>query len=73
MHRTAGKQLEKRLENGLFLSSYRCGPFRGGVLVKQTGKRQQDGAQVAGGTLLFAVQGQYPSNHAARRSITDMV
>ena len=65
--------MEGRLENGLFLSSYRRGPFRGCVLVKQTCKRQQDGAQVAGGWLLFVVQGQVPSNPTALRSITDVV
>lgn len=42
------------------------------VAINQTGKRQQDGTQVAGGTLLFVVQGQDPSDPATRRSITDV-
>ena len=42
------------------------------VAINQTGKRQQDGTQVAGGTLLFVVQGQDPSDPAARRSVTDV-
>lgn len=42
------------------------------VAINQTGKRQQDGTQIAGGTLLFVVQGQDPSDPAARRSVTDV-
>ena len=42
------------------------------VAINQTGRRQPDGARIAGGTLLFAVQGQDPSDPAARRSITDV-
>lgn len=42
------------------------------VTINQTGKRQEDGTQIAGGTLLFATQGQDPSDPAARRSITDV-
>jgi hypothetical protein len=42
------------------------------VAINEAGKRQQDGAQVAAGTLLFVVQGQDPSDPAARRSITDV-
>jgi hypothetical protein len=42
------------------------------IAINQTGKRQQDGAQIAGGTLLFVVQGQDPFDPAARRSITDV-
>lgn len=42
------------------------------VAINETGKRQQDGTQVAGGTLLFVVQGQDPSDPAARRSVTDV-
>lgn len=42
------------------------------VAINQTGKRQQDGTQVAGGSLLFVVQGQDPSDPAARRSVTDV-
>jgi hypothetical protein len=43
------------------------------VAINQTGKRQEDGAQIASGTLLFVVQGQDPSDPAARRSMTDVV
>jgi hypothetical protein len=42
------------------------------VAINQTGKRQQDGTQIASGTLLFVVQGQDPSDPAARRSVTDV-
>lgn len=42
------------------------------IAINQTGKRQQDGAQIAAGTLLFVVQGQDPSDPAARRSVTDV-
>ena len=42
------------------------------VAINQTGKRQGDGTQIAGGTLLFVVQGQDPSDPAARRSVTDV-
>ena len=42
------------------------------VAINQTGKRQQDGMQIAGGTLLFVVQGQDPTDPAARRSVTDV-
>ncbi|MFZ5635568.1 MAG: XVIPCD domain-containing protein [Pseudomonadota bacterium] len=42
------------------------------VAINQEGKRQPDGAQIAGGTLLFVVQGHDPSDPAARRSITDV-
>lgn len=43
------------------------------VAINQTGQRQQDGTQIAGGTLLFVMQGQDPSDPAARRSVTDVV
>jgi|JI8StandDraft_1071087.scaffolds.fasta_scaffold00666_3 hypothetical protein len=42
------------------------------IAINETGKRQQDGSQVAAGTLLFVVQGQDPSDPAARRSMTDV-
>ena len=42
------------------------------VAINETGKRQQDGSQIAAGTLLFVVQGQDPSDPAARRSMTDV-
>lgn len=42
------------------------------IAINETGKRQQDGSQVAAGTLLFVVQGQDPSDPAARRSVTDV-
>ena len=42
------------------------------IAINETGKRQQDGTQVASGALLFVVQGQDPSDPAARRSITDV-
>lgn len=42
------------------------------VAINDTGKRQPDGTQIAAGTLLFVVQGQDPSDPAARRSVTDV-
>lgn len=42
------------------------------LAINETGKRQQDGSQIAAGTLLFVVQGQDPSDPAARRSVTDV-
>lgn len=42
------------------------------VAINQTGKPQQDGGQIAAGTLLFVVQGQDPADPAARRSMTDV-
>jgi hypothetical protein len=42
------------------------------IAINETGKRQQDGSQVAAGTLLFVVQGQAPSDPAARRAMTDV-
>lgn len=42
------------------------------IAINETGKRQQDGTQIAAGTLLFVVQGQDPSDPAARRSVTDV-
>lgn len=42
------------------------------IAINETGKRQQDGSQIAAGTLLFVVQGQDPSDPAARRSVTDV-
>jgi hypothetical protein len=42
------------------------------VAINESGKRQQDGSQIAAGTLLFVVQGQDPSDPAARRSMTDV-
>ena len=42
------------------------------LAINETGKRQQDGSQIAAGTLLFVVQGQDPSDPAARRSMTDV-
>jgi hypothetical protein len=44
----------------------------GHIAINETGKRQQDGSQIAAGTLLFVVQGQDPSDPAARRSVTDV-
>lgn len=42
------------------------------LAINETGKRQQDGSQVAAGTLLFVVQGQDPSDPVARRAMTDV-
>ncbi len=42
------------------------------IAINETGKRQQHGSQTAAGTLLFVVQGQDPSDPAARRSLTDV-
>jgi hypothetical protein len=42
------------------------------VAINRTGKPQQDGTQVAGGTLLFVVQGHDASDPAARRAATDV-
>jgi hypothetical protein len=42
------------------------------IAINETGKRQQDGSQIAAGALLFVVQGQDPSDPAARRSMTDV-
>lgn len=42
------------------------------VAINRHGKLQADGTQVAGGTLLFIVQGQDPADPAARRSVTDV-
>ena len=42
------------------------------LAINETGKRQQDGSQIAAGTQLFVVQGQDPSDPAARRSVTDV-
>ena len=42
------------------------------IAINETGKRQQDGSQIAAGTSLFVVQGQDPSDPAARRSVTDV-
>lgn len=42
------------------------------VAINRTGKQQHDGTQVAGGTLLFVVQGQDASDPAARRAVTDV-
>ena len=42
------------------------------IAINETGKRQQDGSQIAAGTQLFVVQGQDPSDPAARRSVTDV-
>lgn len=42
------------------------------IAINETGKRQQDGSQIAVGTLLFVVQGQDASDPAARRSVTDV-
>ena len=42
------------------------------IAINRTGKQQPDGTQVAGGTQLFVVQGQDPSDPAARRTMTDV-
>lgn len=42
------------------------------IAINDPGKRQQDGAQIAAGTLLFVVQAQDPSDPMARRSMTDV-
>jgi hypothetical protein len=42
------------------------------IAINDTGKRQQDGTQIAAGTLLFVVQAQDPSDPMARRSMTDV-
>ena len=42
------------------------------IAINETGQRQQDGSHIAAGTLLFVVQGQDPSEPAARRAVTDV-
>jgi hypothetical protein len=42
------------------------------IATNEIGKRQQDGSQIAAGTLLFVVQGQDSSDPAARRATTDV-
>jgi hypothetical protein len=42
------------------------------VAINRTGTPQPDGTQVAGGTLLFVVQGHDASDPAVRRAVTDV-
>ncbi len=63
----------ERLAMGTFYDAKAAGVTSADhVAINETGKRQQDGSQVATGTLLFVVQGQDPSDPAARRSMTDV-
>lgn len=63
----------ERLTMGAFLDAKTAGLTSADhIVINETGKRQQDGSQVAAGTLLFVVQGQDPSDPAARRSVTDV-
>ena len=63
----------ERLTMGAFHDAKAAGiTFAGHILINETGKRQQDGSQIAAGTQLFVVQGQDPSDPAARRSMTDV-
>lgn len=63
----------ERLTMGAFHDAKAAGiTFAGHILINETGKRQQDGSQIAAGTQLFVVQGQDPSEPAARRSMTDV-
>ncbi len=63
----------ERLTMGAFYDSKVAGITSADHLaINETGKRQQDGSQIAAGTLLFVVQGQDPSDPAARRSVTDV-
>ena len=59
----------ERLTMGAFHDAKAAGiTFAVHILMNETGKRQQDGSQIAAGTQLFVVQGQDPSDPAARRS-----
>lgn len=63
----------ERLTMGAFHDAKAAGITSAGhILINETGKRQQDGSQIAAGTQLFVVQGQDPSDPAARRSMTDV-
>jgi hypothetical protein len=63
----------ERLTMGAFLDAKAAGITSADhIAINETGKRQPDGTQIAGGTLLFVVQGQDPSDPAARRAITDV-
>ncbi len=63
----------ERLTMGAFHDAKAAGITSAGhILINETGKRQQDGSQIAAGTQLFVVQGQDPSDPAARRSVTDV-
>ena len=66
-------QTSERLTMGAFHDAKAAGISSAGhILINETGKRQQDGSQIAAGTQLFVVQGQDPSDPAARRSVTDV-
>ena len=66
-------QSSERLTMGAFVDAKAAGITSADhIAINETGKRQQDGTQVAGGALLFVVQGQDPSDPAARRAITDV-
>lgn len=63
----------ERLTMGAFYDSKVAGITSADhIAINETGKRQQDDSQIAAGTLLFVVQGQDPSDPAARRSVTDV-
>lgn len=63
----------ERMTMGAFLDAKAAGITSADhIAINDTGKRQPDGTQVAAGTLLFVVQGQDPSDPAARRSTTDV-
>lgn len=63
----------ERMVMGAFLDAKAAGITSADhIAINDTGKRQSDGTQVAAGTKLFVVQGQDPSDPAAKRSITDV-
>jgi hypothetical protein len=63
----------ERMTMGAFLDAKTAGITSADhIAINDTGKRQSDGNQVPGGTLLFVVQGQDPSDPAAKRAITDV-
>lgn len=62
----------ERLTMGAFYDAKTAGITSADHLaINETSKRQQDGSQIAAGTLLFVVQEQDPSDPATRRSMTE--
>jgi hypothetical protein len=65
--------ISERLTMGAFHDAKAAGITSANhIAINEAGKRQQDGSQIAAGTQLFVVQGQDPSDPAARRSMTDV-
>ena len=63
----------ERMTMGAFLDAKAAGITSADhIAINDSGKRQPDGTQVPGGTLLFVVQGQDPSDPVAKRAITDV-